>query len=109
MGEVVVADAAAVVEEAGAPTRWPAKFALAEAWESSPLIRAAFRKNGVLLIWPKPDTVGVASMKALSLNRKVIEMALDVWCFHSDSAKSPPVDWLKREARLLKHETFCPP
>ena len=91
MGEVVN-------EDAGAQARWPTPFALADAWESSPLIRAAFPKNGVRLQWPKPDTVGVASMKALSLNRMVVETALDVWCFHSQLAKSPPIQWLKEEA-----------
>ena len=93
MGEVVV-------EDAGAPTGWPRKFALAELWESSPLLRSAFRNSGVLLAWPKPDTVGVASMRALSINRLATEMALTIWCDHSPTPKSPPVQWLKQEARL---------
>ena len=78
---------------------WPEKFALANAWETSPLIRATFRSNSsALLTWVKPNLVGVASLRALSLNRKAIELAIDVWSAHSHVAKSPPVHWLKQEA-----------
>ncbi|CAE7276559.1 unnamed protein product [Symbiodinium natans] len=81
---------------------WPEKFALANAWETSPLIRATFRSNSsALLTWVKPNLVGVASLRALSLNRKAIELAIDVWSAHSHVAKSPPVHWLKQEVGQL--------
>lgn len=35
---------------------------LAVAWESVSEIRQAARANGQLIVWPSPETVGIASM-----------------------------------------------
>ena len=89
--------------EGTAPARvtWPTRFLLAKHWEAHTLIRAAFRLNdGKLLSWVSPQLVGVASLRALSINKLAIQLTLEKWCATTSTPKSPPVDWLKQEARV---------
>jgi hypothetical protein len=58
----------------------------AEHWgEKMGLIRWCL-KNKRLLKWPSPETVGVASMRALALNHVVLEAVGESWC-HQHAAK----------------------
>ena len=83
----------------GVKQAWPQKFELARQLESNGLIRYIFRVNrGKLLEWVKPTLVGVASLRALGLNKLAVQLSLKCWCENSAVPKSPPVDWLKQEA-----------
>ena len=91
--------AMAASDEAPRVQAWPAKFELAKLWEADGLIRATWRVNKFkLLCWVKPTLVGVASLRALALNKKAVELALLTWTSFATMPKSPPVDWLKQEA-----------
>ncbi|CAE7779252.1 unnamed protein product [Symbiodinium sp. CCMP2592] len=77
---------------------WPEKGALCRALEESRDVRAVFRANkNHLLAWPKPDLVGVASLRAMALNVTVLKVSLEVWAATSPICKSMSVDWLKEE------------
>ena len=92
----------------GSRISWPDKFILARHWESNGLIRAAFRMNqGKLLSLVKPSLVGVASLRAFSLNKLAVELTLDKLAVCTATAKSPPVDWLKPEAGLSGGIWIC--
>ena len=85
---------------------WPLKGSLAKAWEQNPVVRELFRENKwQLLAWPKVELVGVASLRSLSLNRRSIQDAIRIWSEFSATPKSPPIDWLKQEARDISHST----
>ena len=87
-------------EETNPRQAWPASHQLAKTLEQNALVRELFRNNNShLLKWPKPDLVGVASMSALSLNKMIIKEVLLLWGTVCNEPKSPPVDWLKQEAR----------
>ena len=81
---------------------WPEPGLLAKTWEEVGPIRKVFRDNGQLLVWPKKDLVGVASLRALGMNKTVVSEAVKVWSSKVSTAKSPPVDWLKEEARFAQ-------
>ena len=82
---------------------WPSPHALASTWEESGDVRKVLRDTGKMLKWPKVELCGLGSLSALSANRQAIHDTLLVWCaFNKGSAKSPPIDWLRQEARMLK-------
>ena len=85
-------------EEQNGVMVWPSEQELTRAWENNSGIRQSFREHGHLLIWPKKELVGTASLRTLSMNRAAVEEALRVWAAASPTAKSPPVQWLKHEA-----------
>ena len=59
---------------------WPESGVLASAFEEDNNIRTLYRENrGHLLRWPSPELVGVASLKALALNVRVLAIALRIW------------------------------
>ena len=99
--------------EAEAPSRlrarsveWPGQDELAKLLEADAGVRECFRANKAqLLSWPSPQLVGVASLKALSLNVGVIKLALQVWGNSCDFPKAMAIDWLKREA--LNIHIYC--
>ena len=62
---------------------------------------SGFRQlNGHLLCWPDAKLVGVASLKALGMNVRVIKHALEIWGQNLDFPKGMSIDYLKVEARL---------
>ena len=74
---------------------WPEKHAFAKQLEADVYVRDSFRtNNSQLLQWTSPQTVGVASLKALALNVQVIQISLRV----SALPKAMTIDWLKEEA-----------
>ena len=80
------------------PSHWPERHALAAMWEEELLVRNQVRGYKKLLMWPKPQLIGVASLQALALNKAPVFEAMHLWSHHSGLAKSPPVRWLKQEA-----------
>ncbi|CAE7787037.1 unnamed protein product [Symbiodinium sp. CCMP2592] len=87
---------------------WPPKHALAKALESDNNIRVLFRENkNQLLVWPSPELVGSATMKALSLNVHVVLHALDIWCESTAFPQAMVIDWLKQEVFHL-HKLMVP-
>ncbi|CAE7301306.1 unnamed protein product [Symbiodinium necroappetens] len=81
------------------PASWPPKFALARKWDEHIVLREQMRRTGKLLIWDTPASTGVANKTSLRLNRFAIAAVLEVWVGTSDSPKSPPIGWLRAEAR----------
>ena len=78
---------------------WPEEGALAAAWEGEVRIREIFRTNtSKLLAWPSRDLIGVASLKALSLNVDVVGKAMEVWGQSCQQPRTMSIDWLKQEA-----------
>ena len=70
------------------------------AWEQDTKIRDAYRVNKQqLLVWPSPELVGVASLKALAMNVDVIGKAIQVWGAACPKPRTMSIDWLKKEAR----------
>ncbi|CAE7355826.1 unnamed protein product [Symbiodinium sp. CCMP2456] len=75
---------------------WPEKHVFAKQLESDVFVRDSFRTNkSQLLRWTSPETVGIASLKALSLNVQVIKICLEVWGSVSALPKAMAIDWLK--------------
>lgn len=87
---------------------WPEKHVFAKQLESDVFVRDSFRTNkSQLLRWTSPETVGIASLKALSLNVQVIKICLEVWGSVSALPKAMAIDWLKEEAiRFGNHDKF---
>ena len=88
--------------------QWPPRHALASLLEENFSVKKNLRETGRMLLWPKPELVGLASLQALSLNRMAISDALQIWGSHSnDEVKSPPVEWIKDEAIIsIKFNRF---
>ena len=90
------------VRRARSGPAWPSKGELATALERSEFVRAMFRETkGCLLKWLGPQLVGVASLKALSLNVDVVCVALQIWSQSITVPKTMSIDWLKQEATCL--------
>ena len=84
---------------------WPEKHSLTTTWEQNILVQEAFRSNDHhLLKWPSRELIGVASLRALALNKLAVEETIKVWSSSCPNPKSPPIDWLKQE---VAHA--CPP
>ena len=71
---------------------------LAKDWENDSLVRNRSRHEGVLTSWPTKKTMGVASMKACSLNERVLELAALWWVRFKDVPAAIPIDLLRGEA-----------
>ena len=82
---------------------WPTRHLLADTWEENHQIRKNLRLTGKMMVWPKVDLTGVATLQSLSANGLCVGDALCVWATHCpDHAKPPPVEWLKDEASVHK-------
>lgn len=102
-----MAAAGVVVAVEGRPMRlrrqphenWPQKHLLAKELEGDVLVRDSFRVNkSQLLRWTSPETVGIASLKAIALNVQVVKISLCVWGSVTAQPKAMAIDWLKEEA-----------
>ncbi|CAK9056960.1 Uncharacterized protein SCF082_LOCUS30624 [Durusdinium trenchii] len=83
----------------GAP--WPTCHQLASLWEENHVVRKNLRLTGKMIVWPKVELTGVATLQALSANRIPIADAITVWgSHHNQAAKPPPIEWLKQEAGM---------
>ncbi|OLQ01812.1 hypothetical protein AK812_SmicGene15397 [Symbiodinium microadriaticum] len=76
---------------------WPEEGKLSSAYEGNEEIRALFRNNKQKLLgWPSPTVVGVASMRALSLNVVAVKIAIEMWATVCPEPKGISVDYLKQ-------------
>ena len=75
---------------------WP-KEGKPHRWENNVDVCQHFRSVQNLLLWPGNNT-GIVSIKALSMNKTLVFDAVEVWAQVCDEAKSPPVNFLKKEA-----------
>ena len=93
-------------QELDEASSWPTRHLLAEMLEENHQIRKNLRLTGKMLVWPKVDLTGIATLQALTANRLCIHDVLFVWASHChDHAKPPPVEWLKDEASF--QTVFC--
>ena len=61
-------------------------------------------RNGQLTRWPSPTTVGIKSVKAMSLNANILEIMAEWWVGWVSTPKPPAVDLMRREAVLVKFD-----
>ena len=76
----------------------PPEGQLAKAWEANALVRQQLRDEQRLLSWPSKATTGVASQRALILNRVPVMVAVSEWAAVCNEPKSVPIDWIREEA-----------
>ena len=76
-------------------------MALAADWESDTTIRNVGRQLGGLTKWPDTKSIGVPSMKACSLNSRLLEMTAVWWTQQSEQPAAIPIDMLRMEARMI--------
>lgn len=86
-------------EEEVSAGSWPPLHELASIWEENSAVRGSLRQNKRLLIWPKKELTGVATIDGLAANLLAVQDALKVWASHAPSPRAPPIDWLREEAR----------
>ena len=83
---------------------------LAREWESDGLLRNRARQNGCLTMWPSPATMGVASIKACSMNAKALEILAKWWLqLEPIYAKMIPIDKLRPEdwhSKAVRYNTL---
>lgn len=75
---------------------------LAKVWEEDGLVRNRGRDAKSLTLWPSPKSVGVASMRASSMNARVLEHTATWWVQRSDLPAAIPIDAIRYEARTPK-------
>jgi len=71
---------------------------LAWALEEDGIVRNKARSNGVIMCWPCPKVCGIASMKACSLNSRVMELLALWWVRVKDLPSAIGIDLLRAEA-----------
>lgn len=71
---------------------------LATKWEANSGVRRRARELQALVKWEKPELVGVASSKAVSLNSVVVTVMAEWWVEKSPMPQAIPIDLLRREA-----------
>lgn len=71
---------------------------LATKWEANSGVRRRARELQALVKWEKPELVGVASSKAVSLNAVVVTVMAEWWVEKSPMPQAIPIDLLRREA-----------
>lgn len=76
---------------------------LAERWEADALLRSRGRQNNRLSIWPSVPTMGLASMKACSLNARSLEVLAHWWVERSDRPSAIPIHHLRDEVWGFKN------
>lgn len=85
-----------MVEEGGEGTSLEG---LGDAWEADPVVRAQCLKNNSLLVWPDKRLIGVISFTTISLNVRVMELLLKLWCPQSSSGKTVNIDEVRKQDR----------
>ena len=78
---------------------WPEKHKLAKTWDGCEISRDRMRTQRRLLDWFSAASTGVASKATLKLNRFCVRQTMQIWVDVADTPKSPPIGWLRQEAR----------
>lgn len=71
---------------------------LAMEWEKDGLLRSRSRELSRLTMWPNPATMGVQSMKACSLNARVLELTNSFWVERADKPSAIPINVIRDQA-----------
>ena len=74
---------------------------LARDWESDSTIRNVGRQCDALMRWPDSKCVGVAAMKACSLNPDVLLVTSKWWVQMTDQPSAINIDRLRAEAGFI--------
>ena len=78
-------------------SEWPNRGSLATLLEVDKEVRDRMRLQGFFTRWPNPRTVGVPSVKAMSMNPAILEIVAGWWCPYHPSPKCLPIDLCRRE------------
>ena len=70
---------------------------LANNWQEVESIRDRVLKEKSLLAWPNPKMTGVINFNTLSMNAKVIEVLLQLWCPQLAEPKTVLIDQVRNE------------
>lgn len=71
---------------------------LAETWEADAALRNRARQNDRITVWPNPQSIVVASMRAAGMNNKVLELTAQWWVDQSDRPASIPIGPIRDQA-----------
>lgn len=71
---------------------------LAETWEADAALRNRARVNDRITVWPNPQSIGVASMRAAGMNNKLLELTAQWWVERSDRPAAIPIDPIRDQA-----------
>ena len=72
-----------------------ASKSLAEQWEQEAIVRSRGRQNNRITIWPSVQATGVASMKACSMNSRLLHLTALWWVERSDQPAAIPINELR--------------
>lgn len=75
---------------------------LAERWEAQPSLRALAREQNVLLVWAKPELMGIASSKACAMNAVALACCAEWWVTVRPAPCAIPIGLVREQARDLK-------
>ena len=78
---------------------WPETSLLATRWEKNDVVRRIYRSRKKLLLWSEKKQ-NICTMETLAPNRQAVFDAFEIWAPTISEPKSPPISWLKSEARL---------
>ena len=84
---------------------WASLSGLAAAFEEDRGCRDRLREKGYMTRWPDVASTGVPSVKAMSLNARLLEILATWWCQRCDFSKPLPIDLMRREVQG-RPETF---
>jgi hypothetical protein len=77
-----------------------ATMSVARDWEGDSLIRSRGRHNNQLTVWPCKKSVGIPSMRACSMNSRMLELTASWWVAMVDKPCAIPIGMMRTEARL---------
>jgi hypothetical protein len=80
---------------------WPETTLLATRWEKNDVVRRIYRSRKKLLLWGKKKE-NICTMETLAPNRQAVFDAFEIWAPTIPDPKSPPISWLKAEARFYQ-------
>ena len=75
---------------------------LAELWEAQASLRARARQENALLVWGKPELVGIASSKACAMNAVALTCCAEWWVSVKPAPAAIPIQLVREQARVLK-------
>ena len=74
---------------------------LAALLEADMSVRERFRDSGYCTRWPSPQSIGVASVKAMGLNHRILELTALWWCPRCEGPQFIPISTVRKEVIRL--------
>lgn len=81
-------------------------MSLAADLESEPILRNVGRETHALMRWPDVKSTGIASMKACSLNAKLLEITSRWWVQMTAQPSAVPIDLLRCEVWWISQTVY---